>query len=478
MKTKKIKIFINLICLLAVIFFYSDSAISDSVVIQGSKHIDIPSSFNPLGSGARALGMGGAFIAIADDATAASWNPGGLIQLEHPEMSIVYNYTKRKETHRFSASISDSYDNHYSDVDLNDINYLSISYPFNTFDRNMIISLNVQHLYNFSYNGEFKMFSQLPAEKIEEELFRNNYSFEVAQDGDLYALGVAFGLQISPRISIGATLNYWGDTFFNNGWSNSYSNLSTNYSSLFSTEATLIQQEDFCFDGWNFNLGMMWQISDKWSIGCVFKSPFAADIDHSLRLIESKKITLLLSPTDTAQNDEFNLPVSENLESDNRMEFNENIDMPMSYGIGAAYRYSDKITLSSEIYRTHWEDFIYTKQNGIKLSPITARSVEQSDIDTTIWYRVGGEYLIIGNKCVIPIRAGFFYDPAPASGSPDKYYGFSLGSGVAYKRWIFDIALTYRFGDDVGEELFQVENIDFSKDVNEYNLYASIIIHL
>jgi hypothetical protein len=36
------------------------------------------------GAGARAMGMGGAFIAIADDATAASWNPSGLAVLERP----------------------------------------------------------------------------------------------------------------------------------------------------------------------------------------------------------------------------------------------------------------------------------------------------------------------------------------------------------------------------------------------------------
>ncbi|MGD9732352.1 MAG: OmpP1/FadL family transporter [Desulfamplus sp.] len=469
---KSLKLSRYLVYIFTFLIFYSVSVMS-IFAFDLAQHVDIPSSFNPLGSGARALGMGGAFIAIADDATAASWNPGGLIQLEHPEMSIVYNYTKRKEDNRFSSSISDTYDNHYSDVDLNNINYLSVSYPFSTFDHNMIISLNMQHLYNFSYNGEFTMFDR----KIEEELYSSRYSFEIEQDGDIYALGVAFGLQISPRISIGATLNYWGDTFFNNGWSNNYNQLSTNYSSLFSMEGTLIQQEDFCFDGWNFNLGMMWQVNDKWSIGCVFKSPFTADIDHSLRLITSKKISLQF-PTDIAQNDDLNFPVNENFESDNRIEFNENIDMPMSYGIGFAYRCSDKITLSSEIYRTHWEDFIYTKQNGTELSPITARSVEQSDIDTTTWYRFGGEYLIIGSQWVVPIRAGFFYDPAPASGSPDNYYGFSLGSGVAYKRWIFDVAFTYRFGDDVGKDIFQIENIDFSKDVNEYNLYASIIVHL
>ena len=46
---------------------------------QINQQTRINSSPNPIGSGARAQGMGGAFIAIADDATAASWNPGGLI---------------------------------------------------------------------------------------------------------------------------------------------------------------------------------------------------------------------------------------------------------------------------------------------------------------------------------------------------------------------------------------------------------------
>ena len=42
-----------------------------------------------VGSGARAYGMGGAFLARADDATAASWNPAGLSYLRRPELSLV-----------------------------------------------------------------------------------------------------------------------------------------------------------------------------------------------------------------------------------------------------------------------------------------------------------------------------------------------------------------------------------------------------
>ena len=38
--------------------------------------------------GARSLGMGGAFAAVADDATAAFANPAGLTQLTRPEVSI------------------------------------------------------------------------------------------------------------------------------------------------------------------------------------------------------------------------------------------------------------------------------------------------------------------------------------------------------------------------------------------------------
>jgi long-subunit fatty acid transport protein len=51
---------------------------------------------NPVGSGARALGMGNAFIAVADDATAASWNPGGLSQLESPEVSFAMDYVSMR----------------------------------------------------------------------------------------------------------------------------------------------------------------------------------------------------------------------------------------------------------------------------------------------------------------------------------------------------------------------------------------------
>ena len=54
--------------LLCLSFFLFDSACAKTLSVD----IVIPSRFNPVGSGARGLCRGRAFIAVADDATAAS----------------------------------------------------------------------------------------------------------------------------------------------------------------------------------------------------------------------------------------------------------------------------------------------------------------------------------------------------------------------------------------------------------------------
>ena len=43
--------------------------------------------------GARALGMGSAFVAIADDATATYWNPAGLTKVKKHSFSAMYSDT-------------------------------------------------------------------------------------------------------------------------------------------------------------------------------------------------------------------------------------------------------------------------------------------------------------------------------------------------------------------------------------------------
>src|SRR5476649_1335624 len=47
-------------------------------------------AFQDTGWGARPVGMGGAFTAIADDSNAPLYNPAGLVQVERDEASAMY----------------------------------------------------------------------------------------------------------------------------------------------------------------------------------------------------------------------------------------------------------------------------------------------------------------------------------------------------------------------------------------------------
>jgi hypothetical protein len=46
--------------------------------------------FMAIGVGGRALGMGGAFVALANDVTAGYWNPAGLAQLTYPQVALMH----------------------------------------------------------------------------------------------------------------------------------------------------------------------------------------------------------------------------------------------------------------------------------------------------------------------------------------------------------------------------------------------------
>ena len=61
------------------------------ILLAGSAHADkYAAEFLRIGVGARALGMGGAFTAVADDGSASYWNPAGLAMIDRPELLFMH----------------------------------------------------------------------------------------------------------------------------------------------------------------------------------------------------------------------------------------------------------------------------------------------------------------------------------------------------------------------------------------------------
>ncbi|KPA11261.1 Membrane protein involved in aromatic hydrocarbon degradation [Candidatus Magnetomorum sp. HK-1] len=414
--------------------------------------MEITSSLNPVGSGARAMGMGGAFIAVADDATAASWNPAGLIQLDEAETSFVFDFAYKKEGNAFALHPEAD---HHSSIDDLLINYFSIAYPFRIQKKEMVVSLNIQHLYNFQRDWQFIVDHDTP-------VFTSPVQHAYLQKGNIYAIGLAYSVQVAPDFSAGLTLNYNGKLASqNHNWEQQYQESGTISSGGILGTFHNKKHEEFSFKGFNINLGFLWRISEEWTLGGVLKTPYVASIDHS---IETKqKITYPDSP-------------ASNVNLTNVQELDEKLRMPLSYGLGVACRLSDAFTISFDLYRTHWNNFEFEHETGIRTSPITGKTMNASEIDPTTWFRMGAEYQFFKNDMIIPVRGGIFYDPSPDRHSPDDFYGFTLGSGVILKNGIaFDAAYQFRTGNNVGSAM--LENTDFSQDVREHKLYSSVIYY-
>ncbi len=60
---------------------------------SGSYAAKYAGEFLALGVGAKALGMGGAFVGVANDGTASYWNPSGLCQLDQKQLSLMHAET-------------------------------------------------------------------------------------------------------------------------------------------------------------------------------------------------------------------------------------------------------------------------------------------------------------------------------------------------------------------------------------------------
>jgi len=103
--------------------------------------------WNLTGAGSRAMGMGGAFIGVADDATAITWNPAGLYSLERMEASVVSQYYSEDQTlELMGQSIEQGNDTFV-------LNFASFAYPVEMNGMKITAAIAMQRqLEIFAYN--------------------------------------------------------------------------------------------------------------------------------------------------------------------------------------------------------------------------------------------------------------------------------------------------------------------------------------
>ena len=204
-------------------------------------------NWNLTGAGARAAGFGGAFIGVADDATAISWNPAGLTQLIDPEASAVMRYISDTYTSDYSGRSESESLGHFVP------NFASGVYPFNFPGLKVVAAVAYQQQLDLYAKWDYDEYSR----------------GEVTGGASNMSLGLA--AEILPVFSVGFASNVWtGSRSVDADYWDGYDWIPFDYS------------EDF--SGFNFNAGAMINLSNlsnpiPLKIGVDFKSPFDLEGD-------------------------------------------------------------------------------------------------------------------------------------------------------------------------------------------------------
>ncbi|MFN7975463.1 MAG: outer membrane protein transport protein [Acidobacteriota bacterium] len=341
------------------------------------------------GPGARAVGMGTAFIALADDATASEWNPAGLNVIIKPEISLQIKSTS------YDTPLLVPYSNTFgtNSEDVNSFTYASYAQSFGRF----AFSIYRQELTNFSARGAFQSSGQ-----------------QVYGDD---SLDFTSSINLDTKI-----VNYGASgsiTFLDNKLSFGYS---ARYGRL-SVDSTL-RQDFFKAKGGassarvndddtdiSFNTGLLWKPNPKFSLGAVYKSGPVFEVE---------------------QVQEFGTFVKPN--PPNVIRERVTIPIPDSYGIGAAFRPSDQLTFAFDAVRITYSDLNEAIRDPDKIPAFLQGDIQEAKDGNE--YHAGMEYVIL-TKAPVSLRLGLYSEPNDRSviteqGKSDLHYtggvGFVFGS--------------------------------------------------
>src|SRR5574341_18677 len=192
---------------------------ADRVSAQAVQNIVLRNSFNPVGAGARGLGMGGAFIAVADDGTAASFNPAGLAQLRRSELALVGFASRLKTTQFVPVSPNSGQPETKIETTSNGApDFVGLAVPFEVGSRTLTVQLSYQRTVDLFGKGTARFFAgraSLGDFLEEDDLIRLKLPPSTPvdllldaipeQSGAFHTASLATAYEVTSRLSLGAS---------------------------------------------------------------------------------------------------------------------------------------------------------------------------------------------------------------------------------------------------------------------------------
>lgn len=322
-------------------------------LIGNSLNYNINFQFN--NPGARANAMGGAFIGLADDATAAYTNPAGLVALHAKEISLEYKHATYENIQYGSAGEKYSFDEERSGV-----SFLSLVIP----EKKVTFAAYRHQLVSIESDYTIESW-QLKAE-ADLEVVTNGISVGIALPGH-FSLGASFGF---------SRLDYYftGDLYFD--------------PPMF---RYLVDGGD---SAEHYTLSVLWMPFRDFKLGIVYRK--GPEFKTTLKSMENVDLDAggLFDSWQTVKN---------------------TFKIPDAYGLGISYKFAH-LTVAADVNHILYSDLLkdFRFQNGQE--EYVGLQASDYEADDRTEYHIGVEYLLVHNlnpfkDLLFSIRAGYYHKP-------------------------------------------------------------------
>ena len=400
---------------------------------QGTTTLEFSFS-NP---GARAMGFGGAFIGLADDATAAYTNPAGLVQLVEPEISL----EARAWTHDTPFTAGGRAQGAPSGIGIDTLPGLSVGVSSEE-ARGLSFLSWVQPFRRWSLALYRHQLARFESRLVTNGLFAGSATAEALRLPDAVSAtrlndlswGLSAAYRVSPAFSVGLGLT-WVDslidvreeTFLPDDDTTEARFAPSSYLPDRSIGTTQLLADE---QTWTLLAGFLWRLSDRLSLGGVYRQGPSVTADAIARAGRAFDPAV---PPGTA------------------LRLRTPLKAPDVYGLGFAARVrNDALTLSFDWVRVEYSDLVDALNPDVIDDPFV--------LDDGNELHAGLEYVLLRATPVVALRAGAWLDPDhrigvdPGRADPfqqalfpggDDELHLAAGLGLAFRTYQIDLAVDF-----------------------------------
>ncbi len=395
--------------------------------------------------GARALGMGSAYIGVADDFSATHYNPAGLAQMRRLEIAgglSINNYTNAVNFLGQKTT---------ADKSSTSLNNFGVVFPFPTVQGSLVFAISYNRIADFaktrSFNGFNEQSSIIPTLIDGNDTYdipfniylvnkyndgtvftpiQNNVqqSGEVQESGGKNALAFSGAIDVAENISFGITLNAISGNY---QYIRNYKEEDTKNIYQFSQPITNTDSAVYKFDKFYYDS----KIEDELSgASFIFGLMYRMEMARFGFTIKTSGIAIKETYSDAGESvfDDNNIPSTVKKKYSYEAKNSYGVNGPWTFGFGGSVFPIPNLLLAGDIEYTDWTQMAWTSNDDL----VKENSALSKKFRSVINYRFGIEYEISQISNPIRIRVGYMKNPSAFKNDPNDfdYTAFTGGVGI------------------------------------------------